>query len=151
MISDTLLVAIDEVMTDIAKKHLESQGISYEKKVLPTIVDSAQGSPIYVRYLAEEIGAEVKTGALTKLTNSRLKTAPKGMTDYVAGILAREGAGGVGGLRGPDRAVPDVDRGVGGAPSGDPVANTSVSSSSRMPSAMPRRRRISCTCCGYSR
>ena len=79
----------DEVMTDIVQKHLESQGVTYDKKVLPTIVESAQGSPIYVRYLAEEIGAEVKTGAISKLTSSRLKTAPKGMTDYVAGILAR--------------------------------------------------------------
>jgi hypothetical protein len=79
----------DEVMTDIAKKHLESQGITYEKKVLPTIVDSAQGSPIYVRYLVEEIGTEIKSGVISKLTASRLKTAPKGMTDYVAGILAR--------------------------------------------------------------
>jgi hypothetical protein len=79
----------DTVMTDIVKKHLESQGITYEKKVLPTIVESAQGSPIYVRYLAEEIGSEIKTGAISKLTSKRLKTAPKGMTDYVAGILAR--------------------------------------------------------------
>ncbi|MGY5865859.1 MAG: hypothetical protein RTV41_14745 [Candidatus Thorarchaeota archaeon] len=79
----------DEVMTDIAKKHLASQGITYEKKVLPTIVDSAQGSPIYVRYLVEEIGSEIKSGVISKLTGTRLKTAPKGMTDYVAGILAR--------------------------------------------------------------
>ncbi|MHA2160213.1 MAG: hypothetical protein ACXABE_15065, partial [Candidatus Thorarchaeota archaeon] len=79
----------DEVMTDIVKKHLASQGISYEKKVLPTIVESAQGSPIYVRYLVEEIGSEIKSGLISKLTGKRLKTAPKGMTDYVAGILAR--------------------------------------------------------------
>jgi hypothetical protein len=76
-------------MTEIATKHLESQGIRFEKKVLPLIVDSAQGSPIYVRYLAEEIASEIKSGALSKLTPKRIKTAPKGMTDYVAGILAR--------------------------------------------------------------
>jgi len=79
----------DEVMTEIAIKHLDSQGIEYEKKVLPTIVESSQGSPIYIRYLVEEIGTEIKTGAVTKLTDKRVKTAPKGMTDYVAGILAR--------------------------------------------------------------
>jgi hypothetical protein len=79
----------DEVMTEIAKNHLESQGITYDKKVLPTIVESARGSPIYVRYLVEEIGSEIKSGAISKLTSKRVKTAPKGMTDYVAGILAR--------------------------------------------------------------
>ena len=79
----------DEVMTEIAIKHLESHGITYDKKVLPTIVESARGSPIYVRYLVEEIGSEIKSGAMSKLTNKRVKTAPKGMTDYVAGILAR--------------------------------------------------------------
>jgi DNA polymerase III delta prime subunit len=79
----------DEVMTQIATKHLGSQGITYEKKVLPAIVESAQGSPIYVRYLVEEIGSEIKSGAISKLTVNRIKTAPKGMTDYVAGILAR--------------------------------------------------------------
>ncbi|MFW9870701.1 MAG: hypothetical protein ACFFEL_13825, partial [Candidatus Thorarchaeota archaeon] len=78
-----------EVMANIARKHLESQGITYEKKVLPDIVESAQGSPIYVRYLVEEIGSEIKTGAISKLTSRRVRTAPKGMTDYVAGILAR--------------------------------------------------------------
>ncbi|MFW9787752.1 MAG: hypothetical protein ACFFE2_10480 [Candidatus Thorarchaeota archaeon] len=79
----------DEVMTEIASKHLESQGISYGKNVLQTIVESSQGSPIYIRYLVEEIGSEIKTGVLNKLTAKRVKTAPKGMTDYVAGILAR--------------------------------------------------------------
>lgn len=79
----------EEVMTNIARRHLESQGISYEKKVLPDIVESARGSPIYVRYLVEEIGSEIKTGAISKLTSRRVRTAPKGMTDYVAGILAR--------------------------------------------------------------
>ncbi|MFW9805780.1 MAG: hypothetical protein ACFFFK_03545 [Candidatus Thorarchaeota archaeon] len=79
----------DDVMTEIAAKHLDTQGIKYEKSVLPAIVESSQGSPIYVRYLAEEIGTEIKTGAITKLTAQRVQTAPKGMTDYVAGILAR--------------------------------------------------------------
>ncbi len=79
----------DAVMTEIAKNHLDSQGISYEKGVLSTIVDSAQGSPIYVRYLVEEIKSEIKSGAVSKLTTNRIKQAPKGMTDYVAGILAR--------------------------------------------------------------
>ncbi|MGY5855778.1 MAG: hypothetical protein RTS72_04210 [Candidatus Thorarchaeota archaeon] len=79
----------DEVMTEIATNHLDTQGIKYEKKVLPSIVESAQGSPIYVRYLAEEICSEIKAGVISKLTVNRIKTAPKGMTDYVAGILAR--------------------------------------------------------------
>jgi len=79
----------DVVMTEIAKNHLESQGISYAKGVVSTIVDSAQGSPIYVRYLVEEIKSEIKSGAVLKLTANRVKQAPKGMTDYVAGILAR--------------------------------------------------------------
>ena len=79
----------EEVMTEITKNHLSSQGISYEKGVLPAIVDSARGSPIYVRYLVEEIGSEIKTGVITKFTAQRVKTVPKGMTDYVAGILAR--------------------------------------------------------------
>ena len=63
----------DEVMTEIATKHLDSQGIKYEKKVLPTIVESAQGSPIYVRYLAEEIGSEIKSGVISKLTSPELE------------------------------------------------------------------------------
>jgi len=79
----------DEVMTKIAENHLKSQGILYVKGVLPAIVDSAQGSPIYVRYLVEEIRAEIKSGAISKLSVNRVKQAPKGMTDYVAGILAR--------------------------------------------------------------
>ncbi|MGY5881947.1 MAG: hypothetical protein RTV31_16995, partial [Candidatus Thorarchaeota archaeon] len=79
----------EEVMTQIAKNHLDSQGISYPKTVLPEIVNSAQGSPIYVRYLVEEICTEIKAGAISKLSINRVKQAPKGMTDYVAGILAR--------------------------------------------------------------
>ena len=79
----------EEVMTEITKNHLNSQGISYAKAVLPEIVSSAQGSPIYVRYLVEEICTEVKSGAISKLSANRVKQAPKGMTDYVAGILAR--------------------------------------------------------------
>jgi len=79
----------EEVMTEIAKNHLDSQGISYAKAVLPEIVNSAQGSPIYVRYLVEEICIEIKSGVISKLSAKRVKQAPKGMTDYVAGILAR--------------------------------------------------------------
>jgi DNA polymerase III delta prime subunit len=79
----------DDVMAEIAKRHLESQGISYAKTVLSTIVDSARGSPIYVRYLVEEIKTEIKSGVMSKLSVNRVKQAPKGMTDYVAGILAR--------------------------------------------------------------
>ena len=79
----------DEVMTKIARNHLDSQGIPYAKAVLPTIVESARGSPIYVRYLVEEIRAEMKSGVISKLAVDRVKQAPKGMTDYVAGILAR--------------------------------------------------------------
>ncbi|MFW9976373.1 MAG: ATP-binding cassette domain-containing protein [Candidatus Thorarchaeota archaeon] len=79
----------DEVMTQIAQNHLESQGISFAKGVLSTIVENARGSPIYVRYLVEEIRSEIQSGAVTKLTPNRVKQAPKGMTDYVAGILAR--------------------------------------------------------------
>jgi len=79
----------DEVMTEITKNHLESQGITYAKTVLPAIVENARGSPIYVRYLVEEIKTEIKSGAVSKLSVDRVKQAPKGMTDYVAGILAR--------------------------------------------------------------
>ncbi|MGY5870840.1 MAG: type IV secretion system DNA-binding domain-containing protein [Candidatus Thorarchaeota archaeon] len=79
----------DEVMTEITKNHLNSQGVPYAKSVLSEIVKSAQGSPIYVRYLVEEICTEIKSGAISKLSANRVKQAPKGMTDYVAGILAR--------------------------------------------------------------
>jgi hypothetical protein len=79
----------DEAMHQIAVKHLESQGVKYNEKALKELVDYAQGSPIYVRYMAEEIGLESKTGGLKKLTESRVRKAPKGMTDYVAGLLAR--------------------------------------------------------------
>lgn len=79
----------DDVMTKIARNHLDSQNIEYGKNVLPILVASAQGSPIYIRYMAEEIGTEIKIGTIKKLTKARVKTAPKGMTDYVAGILAR--------------------------------------------------------------
>ncbi|MFW9849971.1 MAG: hypothetical protein ACFFF4_12610 [Candidatus Thorarchaeota archaeon] len=75
----------DEVMNQIASKHLESQNIKFNQKALKTLVENAQGSPIYVRYMAEEIAAE----GSTNLSESRVKQAPKGMSDYVAGILAR--------------------------------------------------------------
>ncbi|MHA2423455.1 MAG: ATP-binding cassette domain-containing protein [Candidatus Thorarchaeota archaeon] len=75
----------DEVMAQIASKHLESQSIKFNQKALKTLVENAQGSPIYVRYMAEEIAAE----GTSNLTESRVKQAPKGMSDYVAGILAR--------------------------------------------------------------
>ena len=79
----------DEAMQQIAVKHLESQGVKYSENALKELVNHAQGSPIYVRYMAEEIGLERKTGGLKKLTETRVKKAPKGMTDYVAGLLAR--------------------------------------------------------------
>ncbi|MHA2020347.1 MAG: hypothetical protein ACW96N_01415 [Candidatus Thorarchaeota archaeon] len=79
----------DEAMQQIAVKHLESQGVKYSENALKELVGNAQGSPIYVRYMAEEIGLESKTGGLKKLTETRVKKAPKGMTDYVAGLLAR--------------------------------------------------------------
>ncbi|MGY5875262.1 MAG: hypothetical protein RTU30_05910 [Candidatus Thorarchaeota archaeon] len=79
----------DEVMSEIASKHLRSQNVEYDDDALEEIVENAQGSPIYVRYLAEEIGAEYRNGYLTKLIRDRAMRAPKGMTDYVAGILAR--------------------------------------------------------------
>ncbi|MHA1905722.1 MAG: ATP-binding cassette domain-containing protein [Candidatus Thorarchaeota archaeon] len=75
----------DEVMTQIASKHLESQNIKFNQRALKTLVENAQGSPIYVRYMAEEIAAE----GTSTLTESRVRQAPKGMSDYVAGILAR--------------------------------------------------------------
>ncbi|MHA2066929.1 MAG: hypothetical protein ACXABY_21390, partial [Candidatus Thorarchaeota archaeon] len=59
------------------------------ENALKQLVDYAQGSPIYVRYMAEEIGLESKTGGLKKLTETRVRKSPKGMTDYVAGLLAR--------------------------------------------------------------
>ena len=79
----------DSAMKEIALKHLESQDVKFEEDALQVLVESAQGSPIYVRYMAEEIGAEFRIGALDKLTAERVKKAPKGMTSYVAGILAR--------------------------------------------------------------
>ena len=88
-VSVALPKAPDNVMKDIAKKHLESQNIKYTKDALESLVKNAQGSPIYVRYMAEEIGTEIKAGILLKLTKERVRKAPRGMTDYVAGILAR--------------------------------------------------------------
>ncbi|MCK5239930.1 MAG: hypothetical protein KAR33_10305, partial [Candidatus Thorarchaeota archaeon] len=79
----------DEVMSQIASKHLKSQNIKFNPKALKTLVENAQGSPIYIRYMVEEIGIEAKAGGSSNLTESRVKQAPKGMTDYVAGILAR--------------------------------------------------------------
>ncbi|MFX1602311.1 MAG: hypothetical protein ACFFCK_02420 [Promethearchaeota archaeon] len=79
----------DEVMRQIAEKHLDSQNVKYSERAIATLVGKAQGSPIYVRYMAEEIGADVKAGGAKKLTETRVRKAPKGMTDYVAGILAR--------------------------------------------------------------
>jgi hypothetical protein len=87
--SVTLPRMADEAMQQIAVKHLESQNVKYDDKDLKMLVEYAQGSPIYVRYMAEEIGIESKTGEIKKLTATRVKKAPKGMTDYVAGILAR--------------------------------------------------------------
>ena len=79
----------DHVMTEIAENHLDNYGIKYDSSALPVVVKNAQGSPIYVRYMAEELNSEIKTGNLKKLTAKRAQTAPSGMTDYVAGILAR--------------------------------------------------------------
>ena len=79
----------DSVMKEIASKHLGSQDVNYDEDALNILVESAQGSPIYVRYMAEELGAEVRINALEKLTTERVRRAPKGMSDYVAGILAR--------------------------------------------------------------
>ncbi|MGY5853019.1 MAG: hypothetical protein RTU92_05585 [Candidatus Thorarchaeota archaeon] len=85
----TLPNLTDEVMSEIVSRHLGSQNVEYDTDALVTIVENAQGSPIYVRYLTEEIGAEYRNGYLTKLIRDRAMRAPKGMTDYVAGILAR--------------------------------------------------------------
>lgn len=79
----------DITMVEIAKKHLESQSVEYDEGVVPALIESAQGSPIYIRYLAEEIGVDILSGKLTKLTEEHVRRAPKGMTDYVATILAR--------------------------------------------------------------
>jgi hypothetical protein len=79
----------DGIMSQIATNHLESQDVEYDENALTALVKSAQGSPIYVRYMAEEIGAEIKIGELEKLTREKVRKAPKGMADYVAGILAR--------------------------------------------------------------
>jgi len=87
--SVSLPMVQDEVMRQIAVKHLDSQNVKYSEKAVATLVEKAQGSPIYVRYMTEEIGADVKTGGARKLTEMRVRKAPKGMTDYVAGILAR--------------------------------------------------------------
>ncbi len=85
----TLPNLTDEVMSEITSKHLRSQNVEYDDDALEAIVENAQGSPIYIRYIAEEIGAEYRNGYLTKLIRDRAMRAPKGMTDYVAGILAR--------------------------------------------------------------
>ncbi|UCH05587.1 MAG: hypothetical protein JSW05_05330 [Candidatus Thorarchaeota archaeon] len=79
----------DDVMSQIAEKHLDSQNVKYNERAIATLVERAQGSPIYVRYMAEEIGVDVKAGGAKKLTETRVRKAPQGMTDYVAGILAR--------------------------------------------------------------
>ncbi|MFW9955596.1 MAG: hypothetical protein ACFFD3_13695 [Candidatus Thorarchaeota archaeon] len=79
----------EEAMSQIAARHLESQSIKFDKKNLDLLVANARGSPIYIRYMVEEIGTEAKAGGPSKLTESRIRTAPKGMSDYVAGILAR--------------------------------------------------------------
>ncbi len=85
----TLPNLADSVMAEIVSRHLQSQDVEYDDDALDAIVENAQGSPIYVRYIAEEIGADYRTGKLTKLIKTRAMRAPKGMTDYVAGILAR--------------------------------------------------------------
>ncbi|MFX1415930.1 MAG: hypothetical protein ACFFC0_03910, partial [Promethearchaeota archaeon] len=87
--SVSLPMVSDEVMHQIAVKHFNSQSVKYSDRAIATLVEKAQGSPIYVRYMAEEIGADVKAGGAKKLTETRVREAPKGMTDYVAGILAR--------------------------------------------------------------
>ncbi|MFX0106721.1 MAG: hypothetical protein ACFE7R_00385 [Candidatus Hodarchaeota archaeon] len=87
--SVSLPMISDDAMQQIAVKHLESQDVKYNENALKELVSSAQGSPIYVRYMAEEIGLESKTGGPKKLTEARVRKAPKGMTDYVAGLLAR--------------------------------------------------------------
>ena len=79
----------DTAMAEIVSKHLGSQNVEYDDDALEAIIENAQGSPIYVRYIAEEIGADYRNGKLTKLIKTRAMRAPKGMTDYVAGILAR--------------------------------------------------------------
>jgi ABC-type glutathione transport system ATPase component len=48
----------DSAMKEIAVKHFESQDVEFEDDALQVLVESAQGSPIYVRYMAEEIGVE---------------------------------------------------------------------------------------------
>jgi len=87
--SISLPMVSDEVMKQIALKHLESQNIGFNKKALELLVANARGSPIYIRYMVEELGIEAKIDPSTKLTETRVKSAPKGMSDYVAGILAR--------------------------------------------------------------
>ena len=79
----------DDVMSQIAENHLKSQNVKHAKAALDALVKSAQGSPIYVRYMAEEIAAEIRIGVIDNLTSERVKKAPRGMTNYVAGILAR--------------------------------------------------------------
>jgi hypothetical protein len=85
----SLQLPSDEMMLQIAVRHLESLNIKFDKKSLESLVANARGSPIYIRYMVEEIGTEAKAGAPLKLTEARVRKAPKGMSDYVAGILAR--------------------------------------------------------------
>ncbi|MFW9919104.1 MAG: hypothetical protein ACFFED_05865, partial [Candidatus Thorarchaeota archaeon] len=88
-VSINLPMLTNEVMARIAIKHLESQNIKYDENCLNLLVENARGSPIYIRYVVEEVGTEAKAGFPPRLTEERVRLAPKGMTDYVAGILAR--------------------------------------------------------------
>ena len=81
--SDVLGLTFDGVHAD------ESQDVKYDETSLNALVDKSQGSPIYVRYMVDEIATEAKTGKASELTSERIRKAPAGMTDYVAGILAR--------------------------------------------------------------
>jgi len=79
----------DKIMKEITINHLSSQNVEFDNDAIDVIVSNAQGSPIYVRYITEEIGVDYRTGKLTKLIADRASRAPKGMTNYVADILAR--------------------------------------------------------------
>ncbi|MHA1576921.1 MAG: hypothetical protein ACTSU3_06135 [Candidatus Thorarchaeota archaeon] len=79
----------DEIMLNIASNHLDSQNVTYDTDALSALVKKAQGSPIYIRYMSEEIGTEFRNGMLNKLIATRVAKAPRGMTNYVVGILSR--------------------------------------------------------------
>ncbi|MGQ4893958.1 MAG: eIF2A-related protein, partial [Candidatus Njordarchaeia archaeon] len=75
----------NNIIKDILIKHLQNYGISWEDDAINTIVRNANGDPIYIRFLVEELDAS----GIRKLTNDYAKETPQGMKDYISEILAK--------------------------------------------------------------